>query len=138
LANYFRALMHQAPLPYGYGAERMPWKSQYFIWLWTRHRIVSKQRYAAWRAQPWLHGSIHNALLCIHRYEGAWNDPNAPYWGGLQMDVSFMQAYNPSAYARWGTADNWPVVEQLEAGYRAVVSGRGFGPWPNTRLMCGV
>ena len=30
---------------------------------------------------------------CIQRYEGAWNDPNAPYYGGLQMDISFQRAY---------------------------------------------
>ena len=29
--------------------------------------------------------------MCIHRYEGSWNDPNGPYYGGLQMDMSFMQ-----------------------------------------------
>src|SRR5205807_2977134 len=23
--------------------------------------------------------------LCIHHYEGAWTDPNPPYYGGLQM-----------------------------------------------------
>src|SRR5947209_894047 len=25
------------------------------------------------------------AWNCIHHYEGSWTDPNAPYWGGLQM-----------------------------------------------------
>src|SRR5262249_60649066 len=27
-----------------------------------------------------------SAWLCIHRFEGAWTDPNPPYYGGLQMD----------------------------------------------------
>src|SRR5215471_18639237 len=31
--------------------------------------------------------------MCIHRYEGSWTDPNAPFWGGLQMDESFQKAY---------------------------------------------
>ena len=53
--------------------------------LW-RHRALTHRRrahrpphYAAWQ--------------CIHRHEGAWNDPNAPYYGGLQMDIGFQRAY---------------------------------------------
>lgn len=137
LANYFQALMHKPPWPYRYGAERHVASRAYFVWLWTRHRIVSKQRYAAWRAQPWLHGSIHNALLCIHRYEGSWTDPNAPYWGGLQADLSFQQAYGAEYYRRWGTADHWPVSAQLHMGYRGVMA-RGYSPWPNTARQCGL
>ena len=81
--------------------------------------------------------SVTRALLCIHRYEGSWTDPNAPYYGGLQMDLSFQRAYGREFMRRWGTADNWPVYAQLEAGRRAV-RVRGFGPWPVTRHYCGV
>ena len=28
---------------------------------------------------------------CLQRYEGSWTDSNDPYWGGLQMDRSFMR-----------------------------------------------
>ena len=82
-------------------------------------------------------GSTAAALMCIHRYEGSWTDPNPPYWGGLQMDMNFQAAYGPEFLRRWGTADHWPVYAQLEAAVRAVAV-RGFSPWPNTRKMCGV
>jgi hypothetical protein len=76
------------------------------------------------------------AFLCIHSYEGAWNDPNAPYYGGLQMDMSFQKAYGPEFLAAWGTADNWPISVQMAVAMRAYLSGRGYGPWPNTRRYC--
>src|SRR5215471_2029302 len=79
---------------------------------------------------------VHN-LRCIHRHEGSWSDPYSPYWGGLQMDMSFQQTYGPSFYRRWGTADHWPVWSQLVAGVRAVLV-RGYGPWPVSRHSCGV
>src|SRR5215471_5224482 len=85
----------------------------------------------------WKHPSIVRALLCIHRYEGSWTDPYAPYWGGLQMDRSFMRAYGPRAYRRWGTADHWPWRVQVRAGVKAVLV-RGYSPWPRTRYFCGV
>ena len=76
------------------------------------------------------------AFLCIHSYEGAWNDPNAPYYGGLQMDMSFQRAYGPEFLAAWGTADNWPISVQMAVAMRAYLSGRGYNPWPNTRRYC--
>jgi hypothetical protein len=77
------------------------------------------------------------AWECIHRYEGAWNDPNAPYWGGLQMDMNFMRAYGGEFLRRWGTADHWPPGAQMLAADRAW-RVRGFNPWPNTARMCGL
>lgn len=82
-------------------------------------------------------GGITAALMCIHRYEGSWTDPAAPYWGGLQMDISFQSTYGPEFLARWGTADHWPVWAQLQAAERAVAV-RGFTPWPNTARYCGL
>jgi hypothetical protein len=76
--------------------------------------------------------------LCIHHYEGAWNDPNAPYYGGLQMDWSFMQAYGPGLLKTKGTADHWTPLEQIWVAERAYESGRGFYPWPNTARWCGL
>lgn len=67
--------------------------------------------------------------------EWATNTGNG-YYGGLQMDLDFQGTYGPEYLKRWGTANNWPSWAQLHAGYRAVVSGRGFGPWPNTRIGC--
>jgi hypothetical protein len=79
-----------------------------------------------------------NAFLCIHRYEGSWTDPNPPYYGGLQMDYSFMQAYGGWALRRWGTADHWPPSVQISVAITAYHNGRGFYPWPNTARACGL
>ena len=76
------------------------------------------------------------AWLCIHRHEGAWNDPHAPYYGGLQMDIHFQRTYGADLLRRKGTADNWTPLEQIWVAERAYRSGRGFGPWPNTARAC--
>jgi hypothetical protein len=76
--------------------------------------------------------------LCIHSYEGSWTDPNAPYYGGLQMDLSFQRAYGPDLLRRKGTADHWTPLEQMWTAERAHRSGRGFYPWPNTARSCGL
>ena len=98
--------------------------------LWTQ-RAAQAQRLAQHppRLKDW---------LCIHHYEGAWNDPNAPYYGGLQMDWSFMQAYGPTLLRTKGTADHWTPLEQIWVAERAYESGRGFYPWPNTARFCGL
>jgi hypothetical protein len=76
--------------------------------------------------------------LCIHRFEGAWNDPNPPYYGGLQMDLAFQRTYGGGLLSRKGTADHWTPLEQMWAAERAHRSGRGFYPWPNTARYCGL
>lgn len=92
---------------------------------------------------------VTRGLLCIHQYEGSWSDGGAPYWGGLQMDLSFQRSYGykmvrvfkhwvkVSFMEIWGTADHWPIRAQLEAGRNAVKS-RGWRPWPNTARYCGL
>jgi hypothetical protein len=93
---------------------------------------------------------IVRGLLCIHSYEGSWSDPNSPYWGGLQMDLSFQTTYGWIRVAKhtprvhkirfidkWGTAEHWPVWAQLVAGLHGYFS-RGWGPWPNTARYCGL
>ena len=75
--------------------------------------------------------------LCIHRYEGSWADSGSPYWGGLQMDLSFQQTYGSWLLRHHGTADHWSPLEQIWAAERASRS-RGFSPWPNTARDCGV
>ena len=39
----------------------------------------------------------YNTWLCIKSHEGSWQDSGAPYWGGLQMDWSFMQDLRSAA-----------------------------------------
>ena len=84
------------------------------------------------------HPPKRQAWYCIHHYEGSWSDPNAPYWGGLQMDYSFQQAYGPWLLKHDGTANHWTAWEQIWVAERAYRSGRGFGPWPITARACGV
>lgn len=78
--------------------------------------------------------------LCIHHYEGPWNDTGDPYWGGLQMDRSFMESYGGDVIRRHhgGFANTWTPLEQMTVAERAFRAGRGFGPWPNTARMCGL
>ena len=76
--------------------------------------------------------------LCIQRHEGAWTDPNPPYYGGLQMDLSFQRAYGAHLLSRKGTADHWTPLEQMWVAERAHRAGRGFYPWPNTARYCGL
>jgi hypothetical protein len=79
------------------------------------------------------------AFQCIHRYEGAWDaNTGNGYYGGLQMDWGFMRTYGPEFLRAYGTADHWPPAIQTTVAMRAYLSGRGFGPWPNSSRMCGV
>lgn len=80
---------------------------------------------------------LESAFECIHRYEGSWSDSGDPYWGGLQMDWSFMRAYGAPFLRAFGPANRWPRSVQLAVAIEAWTS-RGFGPWPNTRKECGL
>jgi hypothetical protein len=90
---------------------------------------------------------IVQGLLCIHNYEGSWTDPDGPYWGGLQQDLSFQKTYGWLRVGKdrhkkyflnmWGTADHWPVWAQIVSGIHGYFS-RGWAPWPNTAHSCGL
>jgi hypothetical protein len=130
-------------------------------WRWEEIMSAARTRYAAtaersaslryrqsvlalWasRASRAQHLAQHPPLLkdwlCIHHYEGAWNDPNGPYYGGLQMDITFQEEYGAALLHRLGTADHWTPLEQIWVAERAYRSGRGFYPWPNTARWCGL
>jgi hypothetical protein len=80
---------------------------------------------------------VTSGLMCIHQYEGAWNaNTGNGYYGGLQMDYGFMQAYGSKFLRRWGTANNWPVWAQLQAGRNGYRARGGWSPWPNTARYC--
>lgn len=96
-------------------------------WQRTAHRVWVQATHPP-RLRDW---------LCIHRYEGSWADPGAPYWGGLQMDLSFQQTYGGWLLRNKGTADHWSPLEQIWVAERASRS-RGFSPWPNTARDCGL
>jgi hypothetical protein len=136
---------------------------RYRVVTWRWQRVMSRpltpsslsyrkdpsRRYKRWVRDLWrvravrtrrqaLNPPNRGAWLCIHRYEASWRDPNAPYYGGLQMDVSFQRRYAPRLYRVKGTADHWTPLEQIWVAERARRSGRGFSPWPNTARLCGV
>ena len=126
-------------------AERVDRSPAFLRWelhLWQRraqtyHRLLIRR---ADVSHPTVSSStgIYAALLCIHRYEGAWNDDTGNgYYGGLQMSPGFMEAYGSEFVRRYGVASNWPPAVQLEVAYRAVESV-GYSPWPSTRVACGV
>ena len=101
-------------------------------------RIARWQRLAQNIVRIALRPPHESAWSCIHHFEGAWNDPNAPYYGGLQMDVGFQRTYGGYLLASKGTADHWTPLEQMWVAERAYSAGRGFYPWPNTARACGV
>jgi hypothetical protein len=125
-------VMGKRRFPYAATAERSL-STSYRRWalrLWTK-RAARAARQA--RRPP-----HYEEWLCIHRYEGSWTDPNAPYYGGLQMDLSFQRTYGPHLLRAKGTADRWTPLEQMWVAERAHSSGRGFYPWPSTARVCGL
>jgi hypothetical protein len=130
-ARRWRALMGQ-PRPYLL-PRATPFESLLAKRRWQSRKWRAK-RYWARRAGH--HPPHRAAWRCIHRYEGAWRDPNAPYYGGLQMDLAFQRAYGPRLLRRKGTADRWTRFEQMWVAERALRAGRGFAPWPLTARHC--
>lgn len=128
----WQAVMGAKRSPYTASAERsrsLAYK-RWTLAAWERRaRQVSREA----RRPP-----HYDEWMCIHRYEGAWNDSGAPYYGGLQMDISFQRAYGWNLLQTKGTADNWTPLEQMWVAEKAYASGRGFYPWPNTARFCGL
>jgi hypothetical protein len=109
------------------------------------HRMRARTRQLsavqrALRATVTLGGAsgLERAFLCVHSHEGSWQDPGAPYYGGLQMDSSFMATYGGPYLRAFGTADRWTPAMQIATAERAYLAGRGWSPWPNTARMCGL
>jgi hypothetical protein len=123
------------------GVPRTPTRKRYLRVRNLEYRVfvMHQWRRRAVRAKRRAHNPPHKrAWRCLQRYEGAWNDANDPYWGGLQMDRTFMRQYAPRHLLRRGWANRWTAVEQMWVGERALRAGRGFYPWPHTGRMCGL
>lgn len=103
--------------------------------LWLYRYGLREQREALERLHP--KPVLTSAWACIHSREGSWTDPGGPYYGGLQMDVSFQIHYGREFFNRWGTADRWPIWAQIAAAERAR-RDVGYSPWPNTARACGL
>ena len=128
----WQRLMGKPRTPYSNSVRVNP-NPDYHRWvrdLWKRRSVRARKLAKRPPHRP--------AWLCIHRYEGAWTDPNPPYYGGLQMDLSFQRHYGRWLLRRKGTANRWTPLEQMWVAERAYRSGRGFYPWPNTARYCGL
>jgi hypothetical protein len=127
----WQRVMHLPRTPYSDRARhiRSVAYRKWLLHLW-RHRAVVAKRHA-------LNPPHKRQWLCIHHYEGSWRDPNAPYYGGLQMDQEFQAAYGQDLLRSKGTADRWTPLEQMWVAERAYRT-RGFWPWPNTARFCGL
>jgi hypothetical protein len=68
--------------PYGWVADRHT-SSLGYRWFIARTWYA---RAMAIPVVPWP-GWWYRDAMCIHGKEGAWADPNPPYYGGMQFDV---------------------------------------------------
>jgi hypothetical protein len=128
----WQKLMGVPRTPRSRAAEQDP-SIKFKLWLLNLwHRRAVRARHKA--ARP----PHRSGWLCIQRHEGAWDDPNAPYYGGLQMDIGFQRTYGRGLLRRKGTANHWTPLEQMWVAERAHRSGRGYYPWPNTARYCGL
>jgi hypothetical protein len=116
-------------------AERSTYNVPFLRWL-----------LATWQGRASAYGSelagragVYRALMCIHSHEGSWTALGwgGPYYGGLQMDRSFMVHYGAEYVNRFGDARHWPPPLQVAVAYRAV-RAVGFSPWPWSAYACGV
>jgi hypothetical protein len=123
------------------GVARTPSRRRYLRTrdpVYRRHVMLQWRRRAI-RAKRRAHNPPHEReWRCLQRYEGPWTDRWDPYWGGLQMDRSFMRQYAPRYLLRRGLAHRWTPIEQMWVAERALRAGRGFHPWPNTARKCGL
>jgi hypothetical protein len=121
-----RPVLHRRSTPFESLLEKRRWKAR----RWYAKAI---------RARRAGHHPPHrSAWECIHRWEGSWRDPNPPYYGGLQMDLTFQRTYAPRLLRRRGTADHWRPLAQMWVAERALRAGRGFYPWPVSAWRCGL
>lgn len=133
--NVMRHKMNLHPIRYHWIAERHPARRGRILryWVHVHKRTIKRLKH--------YHPTSYAGLLCIHHYEGAWNAYNSsgPYYGGLQMDAPFMQRWGSDMLSKYGGRDAryWSPDDQLTVGARAVAH-IGYGPWPSTRLMCGL
>jgi hypothetical protein len=138
IKRYQRATWHWQRMM---GVPRTPNRKRYLQTRDARYRlhILRQWRGRAIRAKRRAHNPPHAAAWrCLQRHEGAWDDAHDPYWGGLQMDRSFMRTYAPRHLLRRGWANTWKPIEQMWVAERAHRAGRGFYPWPNTARKCGL
>lgn len=138
-ANRYRERMGLRPIPYHWIADRRttsPVRRERILTYWYHVHQKAAARYKRWVASPmaWYYSS---GAQCVHGREGSWTDAGAPYWGGFQMNMAFQQAHGARYLAEYGTADHWPIIDQIRVTEN-VVKASGWGQWPNTARACGL
>lgn len=127
------AVIHGGPaMP---SASRRHLSARSFARLPHLARLWRHREHSAWRRAN--HPPELRGWTCIHQYEGSWTDSGGPYYGGLQMDLSFQATYGGWLLRHRGTADHWSPLEQIWTAVRAW-HVRGFSPWPSTAHYCGM
>ena len=137
---HWQTVLNKRRSPTNY-SERTTASREYRMWVLNLWKNRAAKLWQTARRPP--HKS---EWLCIHQYEGHWRstpggpgglNSGGPYYGGLQMDISFQQTYGAYLLARKGTADRWSPLEQMWVAEHAYKT-RGFYPWPNTARYCGL
>jgi hypothetical protein len=113
------------------------WRREANIAMWKRRREYAKSRSSACLSAMLWNWYETSGARCIREHEGSWTDPGAPYYGGFQADLSFQKTYGGEYLSRYGTANNWPAVDQIHMAHRGHAA-RGWAPWPTTRVICGL
>jgi hypothetical protein len=126
------------PLTRSSGTARRIQNATYRRWvrdLWRRRALHTRRKAQSPPHKP--------AWLCIYVHERhpahGWRTRTGNgFYGGLQMDRTFMAMYGGRLLRTKGTADRWTPLEQMWVGERALRAGRGFHPWPRSARACGL
>lgn len=132
-STWHRQIVMGEPLTPTTRSYRRTRSTKYAAWVYHHWKRVNWKVIQQFRAVP-----LRGSWRCIHQYEGSWNDRGAPYYGGLQMNITFQNHYGHYLLRTKGTADRWTPLEQMWVATKAYMSGRGFYPWPNTARACGL
>ena len=127
----WQRVMHRPRTPFSNSARKVESLAyrRWVLGLWKHRATVAKPGRSSRRTGR--SGSVSIAT------KGRGPTPDAPYYGGLQMDVEFQRTYGIELYRAKGTADHWTPLEQMWVAERAYQT-RGFWPWPNTARYCGL
>lgn len=130
--------MGMRPIPYRWVAEAHPTRRARILKYWVHVHNHSLAKYRHWLVNSPMVWYESSGASCVHHYEGPWNaNTGNGYYGGFQMDMSFQQSHGARFLAKYGTANNWPVIDQILVT-KSVVTQSGWGQWPNTARMCGL
>lgn len=100
--------------------------------LWKRRALRLERVYPPW-SRAWL-----AEAMCIHHYEGAWNEP-----GGIGPDVSGGMQIGRHEWITFGGGYWAPEAYQAAPAHQLLVAHRywqvaGWRPWPSTAAICGL